>query len=381
MASAAWRGVPSLARALTGRRWPAALVSSACPPVAARPFSIFAKQKIDDNLDLQKLLTQSAWTRQELDTIAWKHEPPKDWIDRAAYYSVQALRFNFDVFSLYKIKNMTNRMQEHDWIRRIIFLETVAGVPGMVAGMVRHLHSLRLMRRDHGWIHSLLAEAENERMHLLIALTLRQPGVIFRAAVIGGQFVFLSFYTLAYLLVPRYCHRFVGYLEEEAVHTYSKLLSEIDAGNLPLFSNMKAPKMARVYYNLPRDAALRDVFECIRADEACHRDTNHHFSEIPPDAPNTMVEHLTKGHFQNQNSYSGVVSAVDKVKEQAILAEFKLLDVDNNGYISKENLREVLNAKGQTVTEQEIQEMMDAVDTNSDGEISYQEFAAAMHQR
>ena len=27
---------------------------------------------------------------------------------------------------------------------------------------VRHLHSLRLMRRDGGWIHTLLEEAENE---------------------------------------------------------------------------------------------------------------------------------------------------------------------------------------------------------------------------
>ena len=41
---------------------------------------------------------------------------------------------------------------------RIIFLETVAGVPGMVAAMVRHLHSLRMMRRDHGWIHTLLGK-------------------------------------------------------------------------------------------------------------------------------------------------------------------------------------------------------------------------------
>ena len=40
--------------------------------------------------------------------------------------------------------------------RRIIFLETVAGVPGMVAAMTRHLQSLRKMRRDHGWIHTLL---------------------------------------------------------------------------------------------------------------------------------------------------------------------------------------------------------------------------------
>ena len=33
--------------------------------------------------------------------------------------------------------------------------------------MIRHLHSLRRMKRDHGWIHTLLEEAENERMHLL----------------------------------------------------------------------------------------------------------------------------------------------------------------------------------------------------------------------
>merc|ERR1719473_317541 len=99
-------------------------------------------------------------------------------------------------------------MCEADWLRRIIFLETVAGVPGMVAGMIRHLHSLRLMRRDHGWIHSLLAEAENERMHLLIALRLRKPGIFFRSAVILTQGIFLTFYTTAYFICPRYCHRF-----------------------------------------------------------------------------------------------------------------------------------------------------------------------------
>merc|ERR1719158_2272703 len=105
-----------------------------------------------------------------------------------------------------KISN--GKMTEMDWARRIIFLETVAGVPGMVAGMVRHLHSLRLMRRDHGWIHSLLAEAENERMHLLIVLQLRKPGFLFRAAVIATQSVFFPTFALAYLVSPTFCHRF-----------------------------------------------------------------------------------------------------------------------------------------------------------------------------
>ena len=51
---------------------------------------------------------------------------------------------------------------------RAVVLETVAGVPGMVAGMWMHLTSLR--QRKTGYvpmIRELLAEAENERMHLM----------------------------------------------------------------------------------------------------------------------------------------------------------------------------------------------------------------------
>ena len=53
--------------------------------------------------------------------------------------------------------------------------------------MLRHMRSLRRMDRDHGWIHTLLEEAENERMHLLTFLKLRKPGSIFRASVVLTQ--------------------------------------------------------------------------------------------------------------------------------------------------------------------------------------------------
>jgi ubiquinol oxidase len=36
-------------------------------------------------------------------------------------------------------------LTEKAWLQRILFLETIAGVPGMVAAMLRHLTSLRLM--------------------------------------------------------------------------------------------------------------------------------------------------------------------------------------------------------------------------------------------
>ena len=113
-------------------------------------------------------------------------------------------------------------------MNRVIFLETIAGVPGIIGGMHRHLRSLRTLERDHGWIHHLLQEAENERMHLFFFLRLRNPGIFYRLLIASGQAVFFNLYFFAYLISPSTCHRWVGYLEEEAVHTYSVLLEELD---------------------------------------------------------------------------------------------------------------------------------------------------------
>ena len=49
-----------------------------------------------------------------------------------------------------------------------------------------------LQRRDHGWIHTLLEEAENERMHLMTFMTLKNPSRLFRAMVLGAQGVFYN---------------------------------------------------------------------------------------------------------------------------------------------------------------------------------------------
>jgi ubiquinol oxidase len=46
--------------------------------------------------------------------------------------------------------------------------------------------------------------------------------------VAAAQGVFFNLYFLAYLCSPRFCHRMVGFLEEEAVHTYTVLLRQLD---------------------------------------------------------------------------------------------------------------------------------------------------------
>ena len=198
------------------------------------------------------------------------HFQPKGLRDRLALAAITAVRKSFDFLSGYS--TVPGAMTAQKYITRAIFLETVAGVPGMVGSMVRHLESLRLMRRDNGWIHSLLAEAENERMHLLTFLELKKPGLLMRAAVLGAQGIFFNAFFLSYLLAPSFCHRFVGYLEEEAVHTYTRAIEDLDAGRLPEWEVLKAPQIAIKYWRLPETAMLRDVLLAIRADEAIHRE-------------------------------------------------------------------------------------------------------------
>ncbi|KAK7092901.1 uncharacterized protein [Littorina saxatilis] len=224
-------------------------------------------------------LPHPIWSEDQLHDVQITHTPPEGFVDKLAFFSVKMLRGGFDIFSGFKV----GQRNEHKWLKRIIFLETVAGVPGMVAAMMRHMISLRRMQRDHGWIHTLLEEAENERMHLMTALQLKQPSWIFKTAVIGSQGVFVTLFGIWYAISPKFCHRFVGYLEEEAVKTYTKCLEDINGGPLKHWQTQEAPDVAVRYWQLPEDATMRDVILAIRADEAHHRVVNHTLASMKPD--------------------------------------------------------------------------------------------------
>ena len=202
-------------------------------------------------------------------------EKPRDWL---ALYSVRFFRKMFDLLTGYNDTRNDTRL----WINRVIFLETIAGVPGMVGGMTTHLKSLSTLKPDRGIIHHLLEESENERTHLFIFLNFKNPNFLFKAWIAASQAIFWNFYFICYFFNPKFCHRFVGYLEEEAVHTYSMFLKQLDLGYLPELQNRKAPQMARDYYDLPESATFRDMILAIRADESIHRETNHYFADLGP---------------------------------------------------------------------------------------------------
>ncbi|MDM0019196.1 alternative oxidase [Variovorax saccharolyticus] len=192
------------------------------------------------------------------------HHPVSGTSDRIALGITLSLRFLADTFFAKRYGN------------RAIVLETVAAVPGMVGGMLVHLRCLRWMVDDHGWIRTLLDEAENERMHLMTFVEIAKPNWFERLVVLMTQALFFVFFFGLYLVSSRTAHRLVGYFEEEAVISYTRYLNEIDEGRV---ENIAAPALAIDYWKLAPDARLRDVVLAVRMDEAGHRDVNHAFAD------------------------------------------------------------------------------------------------------
>ena len=215
-----------------------------------------------------------------------KHYKPINLSDRVALTFTKFLRFLADAFFRKKYGH------------RAVVLETVAAVPGMVAGMLLHLKSLRKMEDDKGWIKILLDEAANERMHLMTFIKIAKPTFVERIIIMLAQFIFILMYLIIYLFSQRTAHRIVGYFEEEAVISYTEYLKEIEEGKI---ENIKAPEIAINYWNLPLNSRLKDVVEVIRDDEAGHRDVNHSFANI-----------------LNDKKYDNVVEMEDKKEKEKV---------------------------------------------------------------
>jgi hypothetical protein len=281
-----------------------------------RTFSTTPTRPIDlvhQPKDPQKIFkTDATWPHpgytedQMRNMVHFEHRHPKDLSDRFALFLMRILRIGTDFLTGYHHDDLTPsvasdskavvsatpyRMSERKWLIRFIFLESVAAVPGMVGGMLRHLHSLRRMKRDQGWIETLLEEAYNERMHLLTFLKMANPGWFMRMMCLGAQGVFFNSLFFSYLISPRTVHRFVGYLEEEAVLTYSLVLEDIEAGKLPGWDNLLAPDIAIDYWKMPEGKrTMKDLILYVRADEAKHREVNHTLSNlIQAQDPNPFV--------------------------------------------------------------------------------------------
>ena len=65
-------------------------------------------------------------------------------------------------------------------------------------------------------------------------------------------------------------------------------------------------------------------------------------------------------------------------QDEELREAFAVFDTDGSGAIDRKELKRLMKKLGQALTEAEIDAMMDEVDTNGDGEISFEEFKALM---
>ena len=160
---------------------------------------------------------------------------------------------------------------------RAVVLETIAGVPGMVAGMWMHFKSLRSMKAGYGkHIREMLAEAENERMHLMFFIEIAKPNIFERSLVLFSQFLFGAFYFFMYVFFTKTAHRMIGFFEDETVKSYTECLQKIEDIEI---ENVKAPQIAIEYYDMKSNARLIDLVKCVKADEEHHSEVNHKYAD------------------------------------------------------------------------------------------------------
>merc|ERR1712115_255106 len=64
--------------------------------------------------------------------------------------------------------------------------------------------------------------------------------------------------------------------------------------------------------------------------------------------------------------------------EKELRDAFAVFDTDGSGSIDRKELKRLMKKLGQALTEAEVDAMMEEVDANGDGEISFEEFKSMM---
>ena len=121
-------------------------------------------------------------------------------------------------------------------------------------------------------------------------------------------------------------------------------------------------------------AVLRSMRGKLKATES---DIKRALKEIDRDGDGTIdLKEYIKSR-KNKTNMDLVHRAL--VQRAKIRKEFERYDEDKSGYITKDELLEVIQARAAvTVTEEQIKRMMEDCDDNSDGKINYEEFVLLM---
>eukprot|EP00798_Chlamydomonas_sp_ICE-L_P021131 gene21131-28019_t len=100
------------------------------------------------------LLKNPVYTKEYAEQVKEMHKPITNWAQRMGYMSMC-----MTLGPLNRITGYSSRTKftEKKWLNHLVFMESVLGCAGMVGAMLRHMHSLRSMERDHALLPSPIA--------------------------------------------------------------------------------------------------------------------------------------------------------------------------------------------------------------------------------
>ena len=98
-----------------------------------------------------------------------------------------------------------------------------------------------------------------------------------------------------------------------------------------------------------------------------------------------MIAELEKdsnGPLDFETFLDGISSRLgDKESRQGVQKIFNLFDIDRRGTVAFKDLKRVAKELGETMSDDEIREMIERADSNGDGEISFDDFYTIMTKK
>ena len=83
--------------------------------------------------------------------------------------------------------------------------------------------------------------------------------------------------------------------------------------------------------------------------------------------------------YESESSTGNALLGLGQAQSEALLKAFKTIDKDNSGYITEDEIEKCLKDYGFEHQAEEIVQIIRECDQNSDGKISYDEFAHMMN--
>ncbi|MFS7908370.1 putative protein kinase CAMK-CDPK family [Helianthus anomalus] len=267
--------------------------------------------------------------------------------------------------------------------------QKAADLAKTIVSVIEGCHSLGVMHRDLKPENFLFVDDDEDSVMKIIDFGLSsffKPGEIF-TDVVGSPYyvapeVLLKYYgpeadiwsagVIIYVLL---CGVPPFYADTE-----EDIFEEVLHGKLD-FSIDPWPKISESAKDLVKKMLVRDRKKRITAHEVlCHPWIS--VDGVAPDKPldPAVLIHLTRFSAMNKLKKMAVKVIASKLSEDEIAGlkqMFKMIDTDNSGNITFEELKIGLKNFGANLEEYEIHDLMQAADINNNGIIDYEEFVAA----